>query len=115
MEFIKIPICQLIAEPMTCNGKNRYSHTAFTRKIPKGITPCDYDKNEKLIELEFTDGTRSWVHIKEFFGKVIAETKDILLLYPDGNTESIVIANIEFVKIKKTDYWKLIFEREMPF
>jgi hypothetical protein len=115
MEFIKIPEKQLIKEPMTCSCRDRFSHPAFTRKIPKGITPSDYDKDEKLIEIEFTDGERRWVHIKEFFGKVIAEVKDILLLFPDGNTESLSIVSVDFVKVKRTLYWKLIFERDLPF
>lgn len=115
MDFIKIPIRHLTSEPTTCNGKDRFSHRGFTRKIPKGITPCDYDRDEKLIEVEFADGDRSWVNIKEFFGKVIAETKEILLLYPDGATESMSIVNVDIVKVKRTNYMKLIFERDMPF
>ena len=115
MEFIKIPIEQLTNEPMTCNRHDRFSHSGFTRKIPKGITPCDYDKDEKLIEVEFTDGNRNWVSIAAFFGKVIAEAKDILILYPDGNTESMSIVHVEIIKIKRTNYLKLIFERDLPF
>lgn len=115
MDFIKIPINQLIEEPIACSQKVRYSHSGFTRKIPSGITPCDFDKDEKLIEIEFSDGERHWYHIKEFFGKVIGEVKNILLLHPDGSTERLSIVWIDLFKIKRTNYWKLIFERDLPF
>ncbi|OFY87864.1 MAG: hypothetical protein A3F72_03045 [Bacteroidetes bacterium RIFCSPLOWO2_12_FULL_35_15] len=90
---------------------SRFSHPGFTRKIPKGITPCDYDKNEKLIEVEYSDGNRNWIDIKEFFGKVISEAKEILLLHPDGATERMNIIGIECSKVKRTEYWRLIFEK----
>lgn len=115
MDLIKIPIKQLTKEPTACNGHDRFSHQAFTCKIPNGITPCDYDRNERLIEVEFSDGNRNWVNIKEFFGKVIAEAKEILLLYPDGSTETMSIVNVDIIKVKRTNYLKLIFERDLPF
>jgi hypothetical protein len=115
MEFIKIPIDHLIKEPNTCSANDRYSHPAFTRKIPKYLMLSDFDKVEKLIEVEFKDGNRNWIPISEFFGLVIGTVKDILILYPDGDTESMSIVNIMESKVKRTLYWRLIFERDLPF
>lgn len=115
MDKIRIPIDQLMEEPKACNGHDRYSHPSFTCKMPKGITMVDFDKSEKLIEIEFSDGKRSWVPIKEFFGEVISEATDILMLYPDEDTESMSLVNVECFRIKRTMYWKLIFERDLPF
>lgn len=115
MEFIRLPIDQLVIEPMTCSGKDRFSHPAFTRKLPKGVTPCDYDKKEKLIELEYPNGDKHWFELSTFFGKVIAEVKSIYLLHPDKSIEDLMIVGFEVFKEKRTIYWKLIFERELPF
>lgn len=115
MEFLKIPIEQLIKEPNNCSSNERFSHPGFTRKIPKYLMPCDFDKKEKLIEVEFKDGCRIWVPISEFFGLLIGTVKDILILYPDGDTESMSIVNIMESKVKRTLYWRLIFERDLPF
>jgi len=115
IEFIKIPNEQLVKEPVCCNGKERYSHPGWTRKLPKWLTPCDYSKTEKLIEVEYKSGDREWFSIQVFFGIVIAEVKDIFILYPDGETETLSIVGIDVIKIKRTTYWKLIFERDLPF
>lgn len=114
-ELIKFPENQLIIEVNTCTAHERYSHPAFTRKIPKGLSPSDFDRDDKLIEIEFQDGDKRWVHIKEFFGEVIGEVNDILILYQNGNTESMSIVDLDVVKIKRTLYWKLIFQRDLPF
>lgn len=115
IELIKIPISQLVKEQEGCNRRDRFSHPAWTRKLPKWLTPCDYSKTEKLIEVEYKSGDREWFSLEVFFGIVIAEVKDILLLYPDGETETMSIVGIDMIKIKRTTYWKLIFERDMPF
>lgn len=115
MEFIKIPIQQLKNQAKTCNEKDRFSHDAFTRKVPKGMIPCDYDKKEKLIEFELDNGERLWFHLKDFFGKLISEVEEILMLYPDGDTETLSIEGIEIEKVKRTFYMKLIFEKDLPF
>lgn len=115
IEFIKLQIDHLVKEPTACSCRDRYSHPAWTRKLPKWLTPCDYSKNEKLIEVEYKSGDREWFPLEVFFGKVIAEVKDIFLLYPDGSTEDMSIIGIDLIKIKRTTYWKLIFERDLPF
>ena len=115
MEFIKLSISSLISEPTTCNGHDRFSHPAFSRKLPKNAFPCDYDKDEKLIEFEFSNGIKHWIKLSDSFGKVIAEVKDIFLLHPDGYTEHLNIAGFEIFKQRRTNYWKLIFERELPY
>lgn len=117
MDFIKLQLKRLVKEPIGCNQKERFSFPAFSRKVPKGIIPCDFDKKEKLVEIEFTDGDRQWVEIKHFFGIVIAEAKEIIVINEDGSTYcNIIISNIEIFKEKRTTYWKLIFERdELPF
>lgn len=110
MAAIKIPIEQLQPEPKTSSCCDLYSHPAWTRKIPKGITPCDYDPGEKTMEIETSSGDRKWYKLAAFFGKVIYETEKILLLYPDDSTAELRIVNIGVIKIKRTEYWKLIFE-----
>lgn len=116
IEFIKIPIEQLIKEPACCSAKDRYSHSAWTRKVSPGLlVPCDYSKTEKLMEVEYPNGNREWFTLDVFFGKVIAEVKDIFILHPDGQTETMSIVGIDVIKIKRTTYWKLIFERDLPF
>jgi hypothetical protein len=112
MDAIKIPIQQLIKEPSVNNA--RYSHPAWTKKVSKGIMLCDFDKAEKLIEVEIED-TKYWIGIITFFGKVIAETKAILLVNESGYTTNLTIVAVEEIKIKRTNYWKLIFEVDLPF
>ena len=114
MEFIKLKIDRLINEPSP-NACDRFSHPGFIRKIPKGILPCDYDKDEKLIEVEFADGTRNWIELKVFFGLVISEAKEILLVRHDGGIEGLHIAGVVPIKIKRTIFLKLIFEKDLPF
>jgi hypothetical protein len=114
MDFIKLKLEHLIPEP-SCSSHDRFSDPAFTRKLPKGIIPCDYDKAERLIEVEFEDGHRNWIELKVFFGKVIGEVKDIFILHPEGWTEDMSIVGFSIFKKKRTTYWKVIFERDLPF
>ena len=102
------------------NDHNRYSSKAFIIKPPfKGSIACDYDSVERLVEFEFTDGTRGWIALKDLFGSVITEVKEILLLWPGGSTERLNIIGVIPEKIKRTWYIKLIFESEeidnLPF
>lgn len=115
MDVIKLSLDRLIEETNTCRCNRRYSSSIFTRKVPKWGMPCDYDEVEKLIEFEFPDGYRTWLGITWLFGKVISEAKEILLQHPEGQTESMSIAGIEVVKIKRSLYCKLIFECDLPF
>lgn len=115
MDCIKIPIKQLKEEPSAFNCNLRYSHDGFTRRIPKGIIACDFDKKEKLIEVEFADGNRNWVDMEVLFGKVISKVKDLFILRENGDEERIDIVAVDNVKIKRTNYVKLIFETELPY
>jgi hypothetical protein len=117
MDTIKFPIHSLMKEPAGCNTHDRFSSHIYTRKIPKGITLIDFDSHKKLIEIEFSDGSRSWVNISVFFGKLIGESKNLLITYPDNvrEGEGMSIVAIDMIKIKRTNYWKLIFERDLPF
>ena len=115
MDFIKFTIEHLKKEPMACNGHDRYSIPDYTRKLPKGIIPCDYDKYEKLIEVEFSNGERRWIKLETLFGCIISEVKNIYMVYPDGNIEDLSIVGIDVYKVKRTYYCKLIFERDLPF
>lgn len=117
MDFIKFRLNKLIKEPIGCNKRERFSHPAFTRKLPKGFIPCDYDKNEKLIELEYSTGERKWFDISTFFGIVIYETKQLMIVNDEDKFYSNMnIVNFEVFKEKRTMYWKLIFECDrLPF
>ncbi len=115
IERIIIPIEQLLEEPKVRNEKSRYSHPAWTRKMPKGVSCCDFDNKEKSLELKFSNGDRKWRDISVLFGQVISEVKVILMLYPDGETESMSIVGIESFKVKRTEYTRLIFERDLPY
>jgi len=116
MDFIKFQLTSLVKEPKGCNQKERFSHPAFTRKLPKGLIPCDYDKKQKLIELEYSNGERNWVDVSVFFGIVIFEVKHILIITSDGSQyNEMDIIGFEVFKVKRTTYWKLIFECDLPF
>ena len=116
METIKFNKRQMIKEPTVCNGYERYSHPAFTRKIPKDIIPLDYSKDERLIEIQLEDGKTTWINVGVFFGKVIAETKKIQIVIDNGNIyDDIKIVDVHPFKVKRTMYWKLIFECLLPF
>lgn len=116
MDFIKFQLKSLIKEPTGCNQKERFSHPVCTRKLPKGVIPCDYDKKEKLIELEYSTGERRWFDISVFFGLVIYEVKHLLIINEDGSQyNEMDIVNFEVFKVKRTTYWKLIFECDLPF
>ena len=114
MNFIKLRFDRLKAEH-SCGPYDRFSHPAFTFRVPKGIMPCDFDKTEKLIEVEFSNGERRCVELKHFFGIVISEVKEIYLLRDDGGTEGLHIEGIDVFKVKRTLYWRLIFEKDLPF
>lgn len=116
MESVKIKLSGLVKEQMGCAKVERFSSPLFTRKLGVGITPCDYDKKEKLVEIEFEDGDRAWVNIGHFFGRVIAEAKEIVVMSDDDQFYChLNIVNFEVLKIKRTTYWKLIFESDLPF
>lgn len=114
METIRIPFNQLQQEPRS-EHLLRYSDLIFKAKVPKGLTPCDCSIQEQLVEFEKENGDRIWADAKSLFGKVIFEAKDIFILYEGGKEEKIVIADIAFFKIKRTNYLKLIFETTDPF
>lgn len=118
METINLQFKSMVEEPVNpVNGCCRYSHSAFTHKIPKWLTPCDFDDKEKLVEVEFKDGNRAWIPIKTLFGKVIEEAKEIFIVYENKDVapEPIEVASIATQKIKRTMYWRLIFETDLPF
>lgn len=114
LDFVKIPIDQLIQESTSEGQPKRFSHPAYTRKVSRHITPCDFDKDEKLIEVEFLDGERKWFNLKTFFGIVIAEANEILLINEDNSIQKMNIAGIEFFKVKRTQFMNLIFEINVP-
>ena len=111
---ILIDFEKLDPEPMT-DCRCRWSSKMFYRKIPTWLTPCDYDQSEKLLEVELPDGSRVWLPLGSFFGKVIFEADKILILYQQGDTEELNIVGVETVKVKRTNYLKLIFENVLPF
>jgi len=90
-------------------------HTAFTRKIYKGLKPCDYDPKEKLIEVEFQDGHRRWYGLDSFFGVVIGKVKDLFLFDDKGGEEKLTISGVDVIKVKRTEYIRLIFQYDLPF
>lgn len=115
MEALKFNISRLKQEPCGCNCHSRYSHPTFTLKIPKGIIPLDYDKNNKLIEVQYSTGETGWHKLSTFFGKTVTDAKDILIYSSDEDYESASIVAIDVFRIKRTLYWKLIFQRDLPF
>ena len=115
MNTLRFPIEKLVEEPNNCRVHKRYSNPRLNVKVPKWGIPCDYDEVEKLIEFEFPDGYRTWLGDSWLFGKVMSEVKEILLVHPSGQTETMSIAGIEVVKIKRSLYCKLIFECDLPF
>lgn len=114
MDYIKFDLKHLVEEVSSSSCK-WYSSPAFARKLPKGIIPCDYDQKEKLIEVEFEDGHRNWIELKEFFGKVLFEVKDIQLTDNGQTIDSMSIVSFKIYKVKRTTYWNLIFECDLPF
>jgi len=113
-ELLKIPLAQLIIE----NDESIYTeylHPCFVRKVPKGVILSDYSISEKLIELEYTNGNRRWFDLSLFFGKVIAEVKDLFILHPCGHLDPLEIIGVKTYKIKRTEYMNLIFKRSLPF
>lgn len=114
LDFVKIPIDQLIKETSSEGKPKRFSHPAWTRKTPRHLMLCDFDKDEKLIEVEFPDGDRTWFNLKTFFGIVIAQANEILLINEDNSIQKMNITGIELFKVKRTQFMKLIFEINVP-
>lgn len=112
--LIKIPLRQLVKENAE-SVYDQFSHPAFQRKMEKGVILSDFSLAEKVVELEYPSGERFWFDFELFFGKVICNATEILLLHETGITEKLKIYGIQEVKIKRTHYLKLIFERNLPF
>ena len=114
MENLKLPIDRLLKQEH-CGICDRYICPVFRKKIPKGIMPNDYDKKERLIEIEFSDGRRNWIPIEFFFSKVITQAKYIVILFSDGHEEDVHIEGIVVNMVKRTMYMNLVFECDLPF
>ncbi len=112
--LVKIPIKQLVKEdsPGACD---RFSHPAFKRKLEKDAALSDVSISEKLLELEYKSGNRYWFDFQLFFGKVICNAEEILILHECGITQGISIVAVAEYKVKRTRYLKLIFETDLPF
>jgi len=115
MKIKTFQIEYLVREPYTCSRRNRYSHKALTRKLPKGVIAFELDIPRRRIELEYSHGSKYQFDLNIFFGESICEADLIRIKYPDGNYEGIVISGIEIFKVKRTLWWKLIFESDLPF
>ena len=112
--LIKIPRHQLIKEN-SASVYDQFSHPAFRRKMVEGMMLSDFSLSEKLVELEYPSGERIWCDFEHFFGKVICNATEILLLHENDVTEGLNIHSVAVEKIKRTNYLKLIFERNLPF
>jgi hypothetical protein len=115
MTLIKFHIDKLIPELIHLNDRLRWSAPLFNRKLPKDMIFSDYDIDEKLVEFELADGSRSWFPLKSFFGTLITESNSIQMIHKDGMLEPMSIAGVGVVRIKRTNYLKLIFENDLPF
>lgn len=114
IQELKLTAKHMKPEPNACNGKERYSHPAFTRKIVMGWEPASYDQDKKLVEIKAC-GSSYWLTLDNFFGIAVTEATFLFILYEDGTLEDISIVDVQCFKVKKTNYWKLIFERDLPF
>lgn len=115
MHAVRMPVAQMRWEPASSSGLKRWSHPVYTRKMPKGITFCAYDIEEKTIQVEYSAGNRICMRLEDFFGIVIAEAKWISVIQKSGGEDEVIIERIETFKVKRTHYWKLIFGEDLPF
>ncbi len=115
-EFIILPIDGAIQQP-SCSEYERYTIPPFKWKVPKYMTFISYDKDNKLIIIEYTDGRRSSRTLADVFGVVIANVKEVYLKWEVGEPELLNIVDIKVEKVKRTTYWSLVFERTycLPF
>lgn len=117
LEIVKIPYEELVKSNIpSCSINDKFTCKRYTYKLPtkfKGIS--DISRNERKIEIFDEKDNRYWFDFKTFFGTVICDAKDILIEYSDHNTESISIYSVDQIKIKRSIYLQLIFERDLPF
>nr|WP_315245113.1 hypothetical protein [uncultured Flavobacterium sp.] len=108
--IIKIPV-----KHKTTVEEKHFYFDCFKRKLTDGLLPCDYSKNERLVELYDSEDNRFWVSIETMFGKVINETEKIVQIHENGNEEEIIFSGVKVFKIKRTNYLYLQFETALPF
>jgi hypothetical protein len=111
--ILKFPLEQLIKED---SPTEKYSHPAFVRKLPSDIEcVCDISILEKKIEFEMKSGNRYWFDFSDFFGKFIFSLEKLYIKYSSEGLAEISIVGVEVFKVKRTNYIKLIFEKDLPF
>ena len=117
LEIVKIPYEELVKPNIpSCSSNDKFTHKRYTYKLPtKFKGACDISRKERKIEIIDEKDNRFWVDFKTFFGTVICDAKDILIEYADGCTESMSIYSVDQIKIKRSIYLQLIFERDLPF
>ena len=117
LEIVKIPYEELVKSNIpSCSSNDKFTHKRYTYKLPtKFKGACDISRKERKIEIFDEKDNRFWVGFKTFFGTVICDAKDILIEYADGCTESMSIYSVDQIKIKRSIYLQLIFERDLPF
>ena len=111
--IIKFPIEQLNKE----NGIiETFSHPAFCRKLLSDIKHlCDVSLKEKKLEFEMKSGNRYWFDFSDFFGKFIFNVENIFIQYQNEILHNMQIIDVEVYKIKRTNYIKLLFQKDLPF
>ena len=112
---ILIPFDKMIPVDATPESNFHWTTSCFQFKLSEIFTPCDYDRKEKTIEVEFQDGKRIWLPFSFFFGKVISEAEKIYMLHSDDNTEPLEIVGVSTVRVKRTNYLRINFSNDIPF
>jgi hypothetical protein len=111
--IMKFPLEQLIREDI---ATEKYSHPAFVRKLPHDIDGlCDISILEKKLEFEMKSGNRYWFDFSDFFGKYIFSLEKLYIKYSNEVLEEMSIVGVEVFKVKRTNYLKLIFQKDLPF
>ena len=117
IDIVKIPYGNLVKAIIpSCSTNDKFSCERYRYKLPtKFKGACDISRKERKIEIFDEKDNRFWVDFKTFFGTVVCDAKDILIEYTDGSTESMSIYSVDQIKIKRSIYLQLIFEKDLPF
>ena len=114
---VKIPYDELLKVNIPSSSNNdKYAHKRYTYKLPRKFKDiCDISRQERKFEIYDDKDNRFWIDFKTFFGTVICDAENILIEFPNSCFETMSIYSVDQIKIKRSIYIQLIFERDLPF
>ncbi len=113
-KFINLYKEDAIPQPR-CQHGCRYTFPYFRVKMPKHIKFVSYDKDNKRINIEEVYPWGTSMGLDDVCGQVIVNLETIFVVHSEHERETLSIVVIKVEEVKRTIYWSIVFEYDIPF